>query len=405
MDASLLQVLNIDLPTVIGFVGVAFFLAAVLLLLSWLQQPDLAPLSLWSLGFGLAAAGALLIAARGHIPDFWSIVVANALLAAAYGALWSGARRLDGRPALAGWALAGVAVWLVAMLVPEIHGDLRSRVALKVATGVTYTLLTAFELWRSRGDGLPSRWPAIVVLLIHAAALPVRLTLAADWLENPEPSHSSLFAFAIFESILLAMAGTYLFGSLVREKVAASYRWAASVDALTGVANRRAFLQAGVRLMQRASVEGREMSVLLFDIDHFKTVNDAYGHAAGDSVLKTFCDVAQAQIRPADLFARIGGEEFACLLFDAGAADAALVAERVRWAFEGAQHTSEERSFGATVSVGIATARASQQELPELLASADRALYRAKRAGRNRIEADTSEASLGGSVLRVVHGA
>lgn len=110
-----------------------------------------------------------------------------------------------------------------------------------------------------------------------------------------------------------------------------------------------------------------------------------HGHAAGDAVLTNFCRVAKAQLRPTDLFARIGGEEFACLLFDVDAAAAARVAERVRFAFEGTIHTAGGRTFGATVSAGIAAARARDADLPALLITADRALYRAKHGGRNQV--------------------
>lgn len=398
MELSLHHVMDIGMPTVVGLVGAVLLVAAGLLLLSWLQQPELAPLKLWSFAFGLGAVGTVLFAARGQIADFWSIVVANALLAAAYGALWSGARQLDGRAVLPGCALAGVVVWLLAMLVPEIYNDLGSRTLLKVTTDAGYTVLTAYELWRSRGDGLPSRWPAIILLVVHALSLLTRIQLMAEWSGSPNPSHTGLFVFAILESILVTIAGAYLLSSLVKEKLAAAYQRSASTDPLTGVANRRAFLHQGARLLQRAAVNGRWYCLLLFDIDRFKSINDAYGHAVGDCVLRAFCTVTEAQIRPTDLFGRIGGEEFACLLFDAGPADAARIAERVRLAFEGAVHTSADGNFGATVSIGVAAPASHAVDLHALLLSADRALYRAKRAGRNRVEQgeppDVQEAEL-----------
>lgn len=386
MELDLHHVVDIGMPTVIGLVGAVLLVAAGLLLLSWLQQPDLAPLKLWSLAFGLGAVGTVLFAARGQIADFWSIVIANAFLTAAYGCLWSGARQLDGRPVLPGCALAGVVVWLLAMLVPEIYGDLIARTLLRTIADAGYTGLTAYELWRARGDGLPSRWPAIILLVVHTLSLLTRIQLMAEWSESPNPSHMGLFVFSILESTLVAIAGAYLLASLVKEKLAATYQRSASTDPLTGIANRRAFLNLGERLLQRSAVDGRRCCLLLCDIDHFKSINDAYGHAAGDSVLRTFCNVTEAQIRPTDLFGRIGGEEFACLLLDAGVIDAARVAERVRRAFEDAVHTCEGESFGATVSIGVAAPAPDTADLHALLLSADRALYRAKRAGRNRIE-------------------
>jgi diguanylate cyclase (GGDEF)-like protein len=102
-------------------------------------------------------------------------------------------------------------------------------------------------------------------------------------------------------------------------------------------------------------------------------------------VLVTFCGVATAQLRPGDLFGRIGGEEFACFLVGAGAADAVIVAERIRFAFEAAEHMSGQRNFAATVSIGLAAGSNEHPDLPSLLLSADRALYRAKKDGRNRV--------------------
>jgi diguanylate cyclase (GGDEF)-like protein len=203
----------------------------------------------------------------------------------------------------------------------------------------------------------------------------------------------------VFESMLLAVAGAYLFGSLVRERIAALYEHAASTDPLTGIANRRAFLHQGARLVQRAAAEGRQVSLLLFDLDRFKSINDEHGHAAGDSVLRSFCTVATAQLRPGDLFARIGGEEFACVLVGVSAKVATIVAERVRFAFEGTTHRSGEHSFSATVSAGLAVSAAEYSDLPSLMISADRALYRAKKNGRNLVveeqPADRSPTVLG----------
>lgn len=387
MELSLNPAIEIGLPGLVALVGFVFFVAAALLLLSWLQQRQYAPLGLWGLAFGLAAAGTLLLAVRGQLPDFWTIVVANALLAVAYGTMWCGARRFGGRRTPLALALAGAIVWLVAMLDQSLYLEVTFRSGLMTVVGCGYTLATAYELWRSRDARLPSRGPAIALLLVHALALPVRIPLVANWL-GTHPSHAEIVSFAVFESILLAMAGAYLFGGLVREQVAARYRMDASVDPLTGVANRRAFFQRGTRLLQREEREGRSLCLLLFDIDLFKAINDAYGHPAGDMVLKSFCRVVEAQIRPTDFLGRIGGEEFACLLVGASAADAAGVAERVRHAFEQRRYSSDGVTFGATVSIGIAVAGAPYTDMTSLLISADRALYRAKRAGRNRVAED-----------------
>ena len=124
----------------------------------------------------------------------------------------------------------------------------------------------------------------------------------------------------------------------------------------------------------------------MFDLDRFKSINDRYGHQAGDEVLTAFCRLATSHLRPSDLFGRIGGEEFASLLPDTGRQDAIWLAERVRAAFEAASHNVGEHIFSSTVSIGVAIADDGHSDLSALLNAADQALYRAKALGRNRVE-------------------
>jgi diguanylate cyclase (GGDEF)-like protein len=157
-------------------------------------------------------------------------------------------------------------------------------------------------------------------------------------------------------------------------------------DPLTGVANRRAFFQRGKRLLTRARFAREPTALILFDLDRFKSINDSYGHVAGDKVLVSFSQLAISHLRPNDLFGRIGGEEFASLVPKAGWHDALWLAERVRKAFEASFHTTGEFAFHSTVSVGVAISTDERSDLNALLSAADQALYRAKTLGRNRVE-------------------
>ena len=138
-------------------------------------------------------------------------------------------------------------------------------------------------------------------------------------------------------------------------------------------------------MIRRAKYAGQPVALLLFDLDRFKAINDEFGHQAGDAVLAAFSRIATSLVRPADLFARIGGEEFACLLPDTSEQGALLLAERVRAAYEGSKHDFA-KSYTATVSVGVASMHGRTINVEALLAAADRALYRAKARGRNRVE-------------------
>ena len=163
------------------------------------------------------------------------------------------------------------------------------------------------------------------------------------------------------------------------------HKTAASTDPLTGMFNRRGFSEACARVIEREAKAGRPVTVMIFDIDHFKGINDRFGHPAGDEILKLFSTVVVSTLRFSDLSGRVGGEEFAALL-PCSLEEGVVVAERVREAFEGSNIVCEEGKCDTTVSIGVAGGPAGT-ELEVLMASADTALYQAKRNGRNRVEA------------------
>jgi diguanylate cyclase (GGDEF)-like protein len=158
-----------------------------------------------------------------------------------------------------------------------------------------------------------------------------------------------------------------------------------TMDALTQTHNRRYFNEALEREYQRSLRYRRALSLLLFDIDHFKQINDTYGHVAGDSVLRQLALVVKPRLRQQDVLARVGGEEFAVLLPEVEAAGALVAAEKVRRLVEGARFIVDAKEFGCTVSVGV-SAFATNMSAPVMLyEAADKNLYEAKRAGRNRV--------------------
>ena len=306
-----------------------------------------------------------------------------------WGPVVSGARKFDNRSVSILLALIGVALWLIACLIGPIYYRQEARAIVMATIGVAYTLLVAFELWRGRGDQV-WRWPIIALLLMHAAAIPVHIPLVGA-LTHPDPSGPSdldLLTFAVFESAFVCISTAYLFGGLAKDRIAASFRRASLIDPLTGVTNRRGFFEIGERLLMRVRFGNQPLVLVMFDLDQFKRINDQFGHAIGDKVLVAFCRLASAQLRPHDLFARIGGEEFVTLL-PHSASEAICLAERVRNAFEIASYAIEEQTIRLTVSVGIASLSPDTTDLDELLKAADVALYRAKAAGRNRVEVST----------------
>ncbi|MEO8006516.1 MAG: sensor domain-containing diguanylate cyclase [Betaproteobacteria bacterium] len=164
-----------------------------------------------------------------------------------------------------------------------------------------------------------------------------------------------------------------------------------SCDFLTGIANRRTFFEAAELELERRKRSPREISLILFDIDHFKHVNDTYGHPAGDAVLCHLANLLTFTFRQVDVVARFGGEEFAILLPSTNLQSAAGVADRLRRAVESKPVTTDGVSISYTLSGGVAAMDDSMVGLDALIQHADRALYAAKAAGRNRIECWSAE--------------
>jgi diguanylate cyclase (GGDEF)-like protein len=158
----------------------------------------------------------------------------------------------------------------------------------------------------------------------------------------------------------------------------------AATDALTGTLNRRAFLERGAAELSRARRAARPVSLLAFDIDFFKSVNDRFGHPGGDAVLKAFAATLKRETRASDIVARLGGEEFAILLPEASGEVAFNVAERIRLAVAASSVAYGDVEIRVTVSVGLAQTTETLATMEALIAAADAALYQAKRSGRNR---------------------
>lgn len=161
-----------------------------------------------------------------------------------------------------------------------------------------------------------------------------------------------------------------------------------TTDGLTGALNRRRFEELAEVERRRSQRSGAPVSVLVLDIDHFKRVNDQFGHAAGDAALRMLAKTCLATLRPSDLFGRWGGEEFVIAMPEARAAGALKAAERLREILAAARFDANGKPRSITVSIGVATLQRDELTIDHAIARADRALYRAKAAGRNRVEAE-----------------
>ncbi|MEM7137163.1 MAG: GGDEF domain-containing protein [Myxococcota bacterium] len=156
------------------------------------------------------------------------------------------------------------------------------------------------------------------------------------------------------------------------------------IDELTGIHNKRYLVEQLERELSRATRHGRPLTLVMLDIDHFKEVNDTFGHLAGDQVLKEVAQLAKSRLRPDDLIARYGGEEFALLLPETKLDGGARIAEELRAMIEGEVFAFEDEEIDVTVSCGVSELQ-SEWRANDFLQNADRRLYEAKGAGRNRV--------------------
>lgn len=328
-------------------------------------------LYLLEIGTFAAAIGIPLVVMRPLVPDFIAIPIGNSLLFFALALFWQATVLLDGRPLSRSALAAPVLIWLILYMLPWFRHSFAVRVEVAMAMAIVLVLLASYELLILPRE-TRSHQMLLVVCGLHIVSCVVRAVLIA----SPSPASwvRLMIATVPFEMLTYVVLWPGLMLTLVAERGILEARAAALRDDMTGVLNRRGFWQMAEGVGQRG--------VLLFDIDHFKRVNDTFGHATGDCVIEHFSTVAMAVLGAEAVFGRIGGEEFAAALSGLSPAELGALAERVRGAFE---RMPLSDTLLATVSVGFA-ATVPDRSLGEQMALADTALYRAKQRGRNRVE-------------------
>ena len=382
----------LDVPTLFIISTCVTAVLGLFLLFAWIQDRSIRALAWWGAAYLVGGLAAALWGMHDAISRALTVDVVYALLFVACGIIWTGARLFHQRPALPFGMFGGAILWLIVCQSPIVHESDSYRIMLGSLLIANYTLLTAVELWRERGEHLFSRWPAMFVLAAHGVVflLPIPLILLLPT-ERSLALAGGWVPILALETLLFAIGTAFILLVMAKERSEHMHRAAASTDPLTGIANRRGFLDEADRLIRKQAWKNQPVTVLMFDLDHFKSVNDRFGHAVGDEALRVFARTAIVTLRATDVVGRLGGEEFAAIL-PGDLNVTATAAERVRAAFQGAGLDIAGVKVGATVSIGAASTSELPCDLIGLLARADKALYRAKQAGRNRIEFDAQAA-------------
>jgi diguanylate cyclase (GGDEF)-like protein len=336
----------------------------------------------WSAALLVLFVAGLLFAGRGKLPDYVAISLANFLLWSGVYLTYVGSQRFFGvRPRVGPWMalITGVLLFSVWFTFIEPSYLVRLRVS-----NMLMAYLFGVHAWLvfMQGPTTFARMLTVGVLAATSATQLLRfvtsfnLPVGADLLDATPYQQVYISSYTFL--ILLLSIGLVLMAS---DRLRAELEHLATHDSLTNALTRRHMNEACQKELERCRRHGRSMALLIMDLDHFKEVNDTYGHQAGDRVLVNFVAKVNTMLRQPDQLGRFGGEEFVLLLPETSREEAISVADRIR-----AACALADSGPSCTVSIGITTHQQDTDTVDTLLARADAALYRAKANGRNRVE-------------------
>lgn len=334
-------------------------------------------------GLGMVALGWFLIATRGILPPVLSVSLADSVMIGGL-CLLVAAMLEFGRKSLS-WLLAVPAPLLFGLMLPIQNNFMAYTLLASFALAIP--LLSLAVLAWKLGYGA-ARWPMALLYALGGTLLIMRAL--GIWYSSGTQAPFGLFHANVLSHVtfmtLFAMTITGAFGFLEmrRQRTETEIRHMAMFDSLTELLNRRAFLELAERELARARRTDLPFAMLMIDIDHFKRINDGYGHVVGDRVLAAIAKIAKRSLRREDLLGRYGGEEFCALLPSTNLTQGLMVSERIREAVENLK--VRDIPVKVTVSIGVTICDdIEDNEISAGLQRADEALYRAKNSGRNRV--------------------
>lgn len=372
------------MQTAFGLPTVVVFGALAMLYVSQVHGKEPA-MRYWTAGFLALSLGVALVLQRQHVPLPLSVAVGNPLILLGFTMMYAGTAVFLDRSVKWLWLVAIVLTnWAVQIYWGVIAPWTALRALVFILANSIICVLMIRELLRASGTS-----SHVTTFRVLAAIYGIFLLASLLHVGNVMTAGASpLFSGGLAEALWLATGQAVVFFSpfgfllMTSQRLQLRLDRLANEDELTGVLNRRAFLAQSRHALMKGPRDA-PASILALDIDRFKQINDRYGHAAGDAVLRHFTQTVGQQLRDGDLFARVGGEEFWILLPDTDLGGATQLAERIRTAVE--QSPAPLGEHGVDVSVSIGVARASGDDVSIAASIADEALYRAKTQGRNRV--------------------
>lgn len=383
-------------PTLLILAAILMGIMTAMLTAVWRFNRQIDGFGTWTLSYFFGSLFCVSLLLRGAVPEIASVAAAQlCVFLMAYLNL-AGIRAYVGAPALPlAYPLLGAASLLAAtayftLLQPD--GGMRFALS-SLVIGCLF-LLSAHTIAKGKLQEYPARFICAVTCAGHGVFLLLRpwlFTLGRDGLFDAAQA-ITVSQFVVVESIVAIVLMAFGVVMLANERITHELRRIADRDPLTGTFNRRSFLSLLDKSISTAARMKSPLAILVVDLDHFKKINDTWGHQAGDEALRHFVGVAGNCIRHGDTIGRMGGEEFALFLPHTGFTEAQAVAGRLRAAVEAQPLSHAGATIGLTVSIGVA--RWLPGETAEAtLHRADAAMYRAKRNGRNRVEQATKAAA------------
>jgi diguanylate cyclase (GGDEF)-like protein len=285
---------------------------------------------------------------------------------------------------------AAIYVVIVWFTIVEKHVGLRT--AILPAVGAITLFLSALMIVRHREKPRPAEWAAAVTMVLFGLSQIAAAFVAVLQGASGNDAYEALYANINYLSLPAGYTGVAMFVIfMLASDLSEQMREIAVRDQLTGLLNRRGFAEQTERAYATARRTDRPISVIMADIDHFKSINDEFGHAAGDNALCHFAKILKVTRRADDIFARMGGEEFAIVLPGTVLEEAIHISEDLCRLLKEAPMIVEGRSMPMTASFGVATLSLNDSCMTDAVIRADRALYRSKRAGRNRVDLESSQ--------------
>lgn len=347
--------------------------------------------SYWCFGTLLVALGCVVFAFGGPLPRPVVLAFANAGFAFGLTAYYVSIRQFLGLK-VAPWHFApavvttGAVIWF-STVDPNFH----VRMAVVTVAWICMMLMCLRDLLdKSRGHASLARSilaAMFIGIVLYSAARGVfylSRNLPEDFAVEAGGNWLNVFS-ALFLTMLPVM-GTTAFLLMCSDRLRRGLERAASTDYLTGLPNRRSLAENAIDAFHEARAKGGDFAVAVFDVDKFKVINDSHGHDVGDRALVHVANRLRGELRPTDMIARTGGEEFVVLFRDLAKADVLSIAERMRMAIGNSDFSVNGRRIELTISAGLAFAEAEDAVYDDVLRRADNALYRAKANGRDRLE-------------------